>query len=219
MELLNFAFSLGVVFAIFGFLWGILQLGYTLLRIGKTKFEGEEYLVKTIKYFLLLEVTINFSEKVNQYDSNLNQLIIAALILLTYFIGKLQNQQNKKVLFQMVAQGLPKAETKFNIKAEIGVIVFSLLLFTGFIFYPEYSKNPLSNWFLESIESLENAAVFGFIFKIIGFVILMNMIMKMLNAISMILSGKPLGQKNNRFDQNQENKEDTNKFDDYEELN
>lgn len=218
MELLNFAFNLGVVFAIFGFLWGIIQLGYTLLRIGKTKLDGEEYLVKSIKYFLLVEVTFNFSEKVNQYNSNQNQLIIAALILLTYFIGKMQKQQNQKVLIQMVAAGFPKTETKFNLRAEIVVIAFSLCVFTGFIFFPEYSKNPLSNWFLVSIESLENAAIFGFIFKLIGFVLLMNMIMKMVNAISFLISGKPLRQSNNRFNQNQDQKEDTNKFDDYEEL-
>jgi len=218
LELLNFAFNLGVVFAIFGFLWGIIQLGYTLLRIGKTKLNGEEYLVKTVKYFLLVEVTFNFSEKTTLYNSTINQLIITALILLTYFIGKLQKQQNKKVLFQMVAQGFPKVETPFNLKAEIAVILFSLFIFTGFIFFPQYAKNPLSNWFLVSIENLENAAIFGFVFKLIGFVLLMNMIMEMVNALTILISGKPLKQYNKTQNQNKENEEDTSKFDDFEEL-
>lgn len=218
MKLIYFAFTLGVVFAIFSFIWGFIQIGYTLLRLGKTKFEGEDYLIKTIKYFFLVEVTFNFSEKTNAYESNLNQLIITALILLMYFIGKLQSQQKKKVLFQMLANGMPQVENKFNLKAEITVIILSLLIFTGFIFFPEFSKNPLSNWFLVSIEKINETPIFGFIFKFIGFIFLSNMIVKMLNAFSLLISGKPFTQRMSpNAKQNEETKDDS-KFDDFEEL-
>ena len=57
MELINFIFRLGVVFAIFGFIWGIIQIGYNLLRAGSKKSIGEDYLIKTVKYFFLVDVT------------------------------------------------------------------------------------------------------------------------------------------------------------------
>lgn len=216
MKLLNFVFQLGVVFAIFGFLWGMIQIGYQLLRSGQTKSTPEQYIMKLIKYFFLVDVTFLFC--IEKDDINMNLLITTALVLLTYFIGKLQNQQNKVAMFQLVANGIPKNNLKFDLKAEIFVIVFAILFFISFIFFPDYAKNPISIWFGESIKSIENASVFGFIFKIIGFFFLVSMIMKMLNAISFLLSGQPLTSPGKRnFHTNDSNKDDS-KFDDFEEI-
>lgn len=213
MELINFIFRLGVVFAIFGFIWGIFQIGYSLLRAGSTKSIGEDYFIKLIKYFFLVDVTSIFC-----FDNelNTNQLIITALILLTYFIGKLQNQQNKLVMFQMVANGLPKQEVKFDLRAEVTVIVMSILFFIGFMFYPQYTQNPVSIWFHDSIINIEDTPIFGFIFKVIGFIFIINLFFKMLNGFSQIISGKPITQRGN--DTTKSNEDDT-KFDDFEELN
>ncbi len=211
MELLNFVFRLGVVFAIFGFLWGILQLGYSLLRVGKQRNIGEDYLIKTIKYFFLVEVTFLFGYE--SFELNVNQLITTALILLTYFIGKLQNQQNRISMFKVVANGFPKNDVKFDLKAEIAVISISILIFIGFIFYPNFAQNPISMWFHDSIIDIENTTVFGFIFKVIGFIFMINLIMKMVNALTLLLSGKASLQSNNTTKE-----EDPNKFDDFEEL-
>lgn len=217
MKLLNFIFQLGVVFAIFGFLWGIIQIGYQLLRAGATKSINEAYAVKLIKYFFLVDVTFIFCH--GNDDADLNSLITTALILLTYFIGKLQNQQNKVAMFQMVANGLPKANSKFDIRAEIFVIVLAILFFVGFIFFPEYAQNPLSIWFVKSIKSIENASVFGYIFKVIGFFFLVNLIFKMLNTISFLLSGKPIATtRTNRTQNNSNQNNDDSKFDDFEEI-
>lgn len=213
MELINFIFRLGVVFAIFGFIWGIFQIGYSLLRAGTTKSIGEDYFIKLIKYFFLVDVTSIFC-----FDNelNTNQLIITALILLTYFIGKLQNQQNKLVMFQMVANGLPKQEIKFDLRAEVTVIIMSILFFIGFMFYPQYTQNPVSIWFHDSIINIEDTPIFGFIFKVIGFIFIINLFFKMLNGFSQIISGKPITQRGN--DTTKSNEDDT-KFDDFEELN
>lgn len=216
MELFNFIFRLGVVFAIFGFIWGIIQIGYQLLRMGSQKTIREEYAIKLIKYFFLVDVTFLFC--VEEKGLNINQLIIAALILLTYFIGKLQNQQNKIAMFQMVTNGLPKNDVKFDLKSEITVISFAILFFIGFMFFPEYSKNPISLWFKDSIHSIEKAAVFGFIFKIIGFFFLLNMIMKMVNALSLLITGSPLTTSRMNFNQDSNKKDDSNRFDDFEEI-
>ena len=123
------------------------------------------------------------------------------------------------MMFQMVANGMRTNLNQFNLKAEIGVIIFAVLFFIAFIFFPEYAKNPLSIWFHENILGLEKAPILGFIFKIIGFFFLINILMKMMNAIMLLIAGKPLAQasSSSHFEnQNDQRKED--EFDDYEEL-
>lgn len=184
--------------------------------MGSQKTIREEYAIKLIKYFFLVDVTFLFC--VEEKGLNINQLIITALILLTYFIGKLQNQQNKVVMFQMVTNGLPKNDVKFDLKSEITVISFAILFFIGFMFFPQYSKNPISLWFKDSIHSIEEAAVFGFIFKVIGFFFLLSMIMKMINAISLLITGEPLSTSAAGFSQKTDKKDNTDRFDDFEEI-
>ena len=216
LEILNIIFRLGVVFAIFGFLWGFFQLIYMLLRGRNTQNIGEAYLVKAIKYFFLVDVTFLFTMDSNEI--NVNQLIITCLVLVAYFVGKLQNQQKKMMMFQMVSNGMRQDLNKFNLKAEIGVIVFAILFFVGFIFFPEYAKNPLSIWFHQNILDIEKAAILGFIFKVIGFFFLVNIIMKMINAFTLLLSGAPIVQSSASTTIQNENPKKEDEFDDYEEL-
>jgi hypothetical protein len=216
LEILNIIFRLGVVFAIFGFIWGFFQLIYMLLRGRNTQNIGEAYLVKAIKYFFLVDVTFLFTMDSNEI--NVNQLIITCLVLVAYFVGKLQNQQKKMMMFQMVSNGMRQDLNKFNLKAEIGVIVFAVLFFVGFIFFPEYAKNPLSIWFHQNILDIEKAAILGFIFKVIGFFFLVNIIMKMINAFTLLLSGAPIVQSSASTTFQNENPKKEDEFDDYEEL-
>jgi hypothetical protein len=214
VELLNFIFRLGVVFAIFGFLWGVILLGYNLLRTGNEKSFLEEYLIKMMKYFILVDVTFIFGF---ENELNINQLITTSLILLTYFVGKLQNKQTKTMVFKMVSNGLQQKEVKFDIKAEIAVISMSITIFIGFIYFPQYAENSISKWFHESIINIEDTPIFGFIFKVIGFVFIINLFSKMINGFSQIISGKPILQRNNQFKKNDDS-EENNKFDEFEEL-
>jgi len=216
LEILNIIFRLGVVFAIFGFIWGFFQLIYMLLRGRNTQNIGEAYLVKAIKYFFLVDVTFLFTMDSNEI--NVNQLIITCLVLVAYFVGKLQNQQKKMMMFQMVSNGMRQDLNKFNLKAEIGVIVFAVLFFVGFIFFPEYAKNPLSIWFHQNILDIEKAAILGFIFKLFGFFFLVNIIMKMINAFTLLLSGAPIVQSSASTTFQNENPKKEDEFDDYEEL-
>jgi hypothetical protein len=211
VDLFNFIFRLGVVFAIFGFLWSLFQLGYILLRGGSTKSTYEEYTLKGLKYFFLVQVTFIFC-----IDSGIVQiprLILAGLILLTYFIGKIQNQKYKKVFLQFTAGSNPKADTNFSLKAEIVIICLSLLVFFSLIAYPGYAHNQLSNWFHESIENIDNTPIFGFIFKVIGFFFVLGLVGKMMRSFTLILSGKLMNQA-----RPSENKEKEDRFDDFEEL-
>lgn len=213
MSLLDFVFRLGVLFAIYGFLWGIFEIGLLLLAAGQKRSIGQTYFFKAVKYFFLVDVTFLFC--MNGSGSNmvvLNQVLLAGIILLTYFLGKLQQNQNRQMIFKVMNAGMPfRKNSNFNLQLEVLVISLSLLIFGLFWFFPEYSQNPISVWFYDSIVNIEDTPVFGFIFKVIGFFFLVNLFFKMINSFNYLVSGG-LNRRNN----DQRNNDDH--FDDYEEI-
>lgn len=214
--MLNFIFRLGVVFAIFGFLWGMIDIGLRLLTSGKQRTLTEAYILKAVKYLFLVDVTFLFClGDLNKHLIVSSQVVIAGLVLLMYFVGKLQNSQNRVAIFKMMGRGLPQVpQPQFNLKAEVGVIAGALILFAIFWFYPWLATNGASRWFHESILSIEKAFFFGFIFKVIGFFFILSMIFKMINGFTFLLSGgKPSRPSDTR--NNNTNEDD---FDDYEEI-
>ena len=214
--MLNFIFRLGVVFAIFGFLWGMIDIGLRLLTASRQRTLVETYLIKGVKYLFLVMVTFLFClGDLNKHFIISYQVVLAGFVLLTYFVGKLQNSQNRVALFQMMGRQLPQAPViSFNLKAEIGVIVGALILFGALWFYPELAANGVSRWFQESIVSIENAVFFGFIFKVIGFFFILNMIFKMIGGVTFLLNGgkKPSSKNGIGNDSNDDD------FVDYEEV-
>lgn len=214
MELLNFIFRLGVLFAIYGFLWGLIEIAIGILSAGRKRSIGEVYVLRGLKYFFLADVTFLFCiEGVTSSMMFTNQLIMAGIILFTYFIGKFQNNQNKMLFFNMMGPGIPKQVNTFNARAELIVIGLALLIFFGFNFFPEYASNPLSLWFFDSIVNIENTPVFGFIFKIIGFFFLLNLFSKMTSGFAFIFSGQAFKSANIGNDQDEEDR-----FDDFTEV-
>lgn len=217
MNLLDFIFRLGVVFAIYGFLWGIFELGILMLSAGRKRALGEIYFIKAIKYVFLADVTFLFCiDSTNSSMFVMNQVIFSGIILLTYFIGKLQKSQNRSMFFKIAGANLPQRQTSFNLRAETFVIILALGVFVAFWFFPQYATNSISKWFHDSIINIEDTPVFGFIFKVIGFFFLVSLIFKMMSAFTFLLSGgKMVNQTRNKQDQNDQN----DRFDDYEELN
>ncbi len=217
MELFSIIFRLGVVFAIFGFIWGLIELALTLLRGGRPVQIFEIYFLKGIKYLLLADVTFLFCLDRSNNELSYYNLGVTAIILLVYFIGNLQKQQNKQLLKSFLAKNVESSEIGFNLKSEIFVIGLGIGLFCTFAFLPDISKNPLSIWFHESILDIEDTPIIGLIFKIIGFFFLISMIFKMINGFFYLLSGKPFVRASSSF--NTFTKKDKDEFDDYEELN
>ncbi len=216
MDLLNLIFRLGVLFAIYGFLWFFIELGLTFLRAGRQKTIGENYLIKSVKYLFLVNVTFLFCLDLNKNDVSFYNAMPSAIVLVTYFIGKLQQQQQRVQLFGQLNAQIPQTND-FNLKTEIILIVASITLFIGFLFFPQYASNNIANWFKSSILDIESTVIIGFIFKVIGFFFLLGMIMKMINAINYIISGKPVIDIKTNFQSN--SKKDEDKFDDFEEIN
>jgi len=216
MDLLNLIFRLGVLFAIYGFLWFFIELGLTFLRASRPKTIVENYLIKSVKYLFLVNVTFLFCLDLNQNNVSFYNVMPSAIVLVTYFIGKLQKQQQRLQLFGQINAQIPQTND-FNLKTEIILIVASIALFIGFLFFPQYASNNIAYWFKSSILDIESTVIIGFIFKVIGFFFLLGMILKMINAINYIISGKPVVDIKTNFKSN--SKKDEDKFDDFEEIN
>jgi len=216
MELLNFIFRLGVVFAIFGFIWGLINIGIRLLTVGRQRQTTEVYILKAVQYLLLVDVTflICYNSEFTKLDLN-SQLVYGAIILVMYFVGKLQRGQSKQMMFKMYTNGMMQNEMGFNLKAEVAVIAMSVIAFTLFYFFPDYAINPLSLWFKDTILNIEDTPIFGFIFKVIGFFFLLNIIMKVISSVMLLVSGRGF-QRNNRNDN--DNSRNNDRFDDFEEI-
>ena len=87
MELLQLIFKLGVVFAIFSFIWGFFELTAKLLTNGRSKTMVEIYVIKALKYAFLVDVTFLFSLDKTQEIVDLNNLIPTILVVLVYLLG------------------------------------------------------------------------------------------------------------------------------------
>ncbi len=215
MELLNLIFKLGVFFSIYGFLWFFIDLGLTFLAGGRKRTTVEIYLLKGIKYAFLVNVTFLFSVDLNKHHINFYNLMPSALILITYFIGMLQQKTRQQVFMGQFAKS--QTTVGINIKSEIFLITLCSFLFFGLLWYPQFAENVVALWFQKSILDIESTVIIGFIFKIIGFFFLLGMIFKMLNAVNYLISGKPLFDIKSRFSRTNEEKNDKH-FDDFEEL-
>lgn len=215
MDLINLIFRLGVLFAIYGFLWFFIDLILKMLVGGRTRTIVEVYLIKSIKYLFLVNVTFLFCLDINQQDVTLQNLLPSAIILLMYFIGKFQQKQKQMRL--MGSFGNDSLNEGFNIRAEMVLIAASILLFISFLYFPQYASNGVANWFRESIIDLETTVLIGFIFKIIGFFFLLGMMIKMVNALIYILSGQPFIDIKTSINSGKE-KRKSDDFDDFEEV-
>jgi hypothetical protein len=217
LELINLIFRLGVLFAIYGFLWFFIELGLKMLIGGRKRTLGEIYLIKTVKYLFLVNVTFLFClEQLDEPGFQVNYLSLAPsfIILMVYFLGKLQQKEQRIQLMTNFTQGLN--DVPFHRNWEIGLLVVSAMAFVGFVFFPQYSENGISRWFQRSILDIENMVLIGFIFKVIGFFFLTGLFVKMLNALNFIISGKPMV--NVRTSMGTKKNPSDDSFDDFEEI-
>ena len=238
MEILNFIFGLGVAFSIFGFLWGIIMLGLNFLRSvasdaqqGSRSRQIQDYAFRIIKYFLLVSVTANYIVK---YQNGFNgengeagwtNLVLGVIVLGLYLMGKLQKRAMMNMLAKHPIAG--RFSVSIDPKVERFLLSGSLLYFIVCIQYPAMVDNGVVNWFTESIVSIYNTPVFGWIFAIIGFFVLINIIFRGARVIGSLVTGQPInepqnmggmGERSNPFEQFREQQQQDDGFVDYEDV-
>jgi hypothetical protein len=212
MEFISLVFRLGVVLAIFSFIWGLLRLGLTILRGGRPLSYPVALALKTVQYLIIADITILFCK---ESDSPLLDLILSGMILLMYFIGKVQNMQTRFMIVQIQNRNFRQQQYKPKMNLEFAVIALSMALFVFLAFRPEFAVNPISSWFYSNIMEIEKTPVFGFIFKVVGFFFTISILFRMIAAFTVLLSGQGFQKPNDR-DRN--DNDDTFKYDDYEEI-
>ena len=216
MELISLLFRLGVLFAIYGFIWFFIDAFIRLLTSGRKRNKIEYYLIKSAKYLFLVNVLVLFCLNKTKTEITFINIAPTLSIFCIYLIGRLQNDERKSMIqlsFFGKQTNNSDAKSNFNRRNEIVLIIGALIAFVVLVFNADYAKNNIAEWFYTSIIDIEETAIIGYIFKFIGVIFLISMIFKMIGAISYILNGGPIIDTKSRI----KNKKDD-EFDDYEEV-
>jgi hypothetical protein len=233
MEILKFIFVLGINFSIFGFIWGIFMFIIRSFQDPKQqKKESVTYIFRIVKYFMLVSVTANYITIYRTGAPGLQvdtlHIVVGTIVLGLYLLGKLQNRavMNQFAQNPMFARMIPVVDPKM----ERYLLMGSMIYFVFCLLYPQMVDNGLFNWFTESITSIYETPVIGWVFSIIAFFFLISIIMRAANVLGRILNGQsitqgpPSGggsftnhQSGTQFEQ-YENYEDEDGFTDYEDV-
>jgi hypothetical protein len=220
MEVIHLIFKIGVLLAIYGFIWFFINLLISLATGGRKKTVGEVYFSKGVKSIFLVNVLFLYGLDDGQNEIDLFNMIVSGLVLLLYFIGQMQKNERQAEMMEKYSNLLRGigANTRFNKKAEIIVLSLSILFYASLFFLPDFAKNPIALWFYETVTGIEKTPLIGFIFKVIGFFFLLSILIKIFNGINYLLSGKPLLNVKTGYYAGRKKNKDDDSFDDFEEV-
>ena len=220
MEVIQLIFKIGVLLAIYGFIWFFINLLISLATGGRKKTIGEVYFSKGVKSIFLVNVLFLYGLDDGQNEIDLFNMIVSGLVLLLYFIGQMQKNERQAEMMEKYSNLLRGigANTRFNKKAEIIVLSLSILFYASLFFLPDFAKNPIALWFYETVTGIEKTPLIGFIFKVIGFFFLLSTLIKIFNGINYLLSGKPLLNVKTGYYAGRKKDKDDDSFDDFEEV-
>lgn len=195
MTILKFIFVLGINFSIFGFIWGIMMLILRLLQApGKPVNQSLDYILRIVRYFLLVSVTANYISKFQGSDPGTNigitNIVVGTIVMTLYLLGKLQN---RAVLSQLARHPMfARFASSVDPKVERYLLLGSVAYFVACLIYPFMVDKPIFNWFTDSIQSIYDTPVIGWIFSIIAFFFLINILLRAANVIGRLINGQSL---------------------------
>jgi hypothetical protein len=201
MGVLKFIFVLGINFSIFGFIWGVIMLGVRLL-IGtrQTRSQTMDYVLRIIKYFLLVSVTANFimvSQGLASDETvSTANMILGVFVLALYLLGKLQNRS----MLSQIAQNpmMARFSSQIDPKIERFLLIGSLLYFIVCLQFPVMVSNGVVTWFTAAIINIYDTPIIGWVFSVIAFFFLLTILFRAANVIGRILNGQPINGGNSR---------------------
>jgi hypothetical protein len=214
MQILETIFRLGVILAIFGFIWAFIQLGLVLLTGGANK-GNQTYTLRGIKYFFMVQVLALFCfDEESSLSLSSTSVVITSLILFFYLVGQIENRKRRKQMFSLMTNGRSLINNEFSQIGEVSVLAVAIGAFVLFLFYPEWAQNSITNWFKVSIMDMGKAPIFGFIFRIVGFFFLLSIFNRAFQSFMILFGIKKASptdseDKSNRGDDH---------FDDFEEI-
>lgn len=195
MEILKFIFILGINFSIFGFIWGLMMLAVRLFQNpAQPRNQSLDYVLRIVKYFLLVSVTARYIATVQDNGINGNtgmtNLIVGTIVLALYLLGKLQN---RAVLNQLGQHPMfARFANSIDPKVERFLLLGSVAYFVACLLYPQMVDNVLVNWFTDSILNIYDTPIIGWVFSVIAFFFLINILMRAANVIGRLFNGQSI---------------------------
>ena len=213
METLQIIFRIGVILGVFGFLWTLIHMALLLLWPTFRALPQSKTMLQAIQYIFIVQTTLLFCyDESSRLSLGNGSILITALLLLFYFISKMQRKQQKQILFQFIRNGQPTADTSpFSAIAEWSLIGLGALFFVLCMYNNSLIYNPITLWFRDTIVGLEKAPIFGFIFQIVGLFFVISIFTKSIQSVLNLI-----GIKNQDPSRNKKNDKDN--FDDFEEI-
>jgi len=195
MEILKYIFILGIIFSIFGFIWSLFMLLIRMVQVPSQQGnQSLDYILRIVKYFLLVSVTANYVVTIQgtstDTSAGMTKLIVGTLVLALYLLGKLQN----RAVLQQLGQHpmFTKFANSVDPKVERFLLLGSVIYFIACISYPQMVDNGLVNWFTESIVTIYETPVIGWIFRVIAFFFLLSILFRAANVINRLLNGQSI---------------------------
>lgn len=220
MKLFEFIFQLGVVFAVFTFLWWVFTAILYIFRGGPSASWIEVYTLKLVNYFFLVAVFACFCFE-NKIDLNgsseVTGNVIGSMILLMYLLAKVQRKENQRKMMLAFGNFSKRFQSTYRPIAEWVLIAVAIVLLVLFIYFPEVKHNSVTDWFVASISNIIDTPVFGFIFKVVGFFIMLRIVFKFIGGLLQLIGMRPPVQVSSNFHFSNKDKSGE-KFDDYEEM-
>ncbi|MAR67804.1 MAG: hypothetical protein CL833_11205 [Crocinitomicaceae bacterium] len=214
MEIVKFIFYLGIIYTIFGLLWGIVTFLYKAVRVEVTKTEST--ILKMGSYYFLASLTAwNVVKPFNATDrasGSYAYIALGGIVLCFYLIGKLQKSRIQ--LFGNQGRFSPELNQK-NQRLHLLLIGITLLLYVITVLFPQIADNAINAWFYGKIAAIYDTVFLNFIFGIVGAVFLLQILIQGATA-----SGKLLdllgGKTSTKGTGNRTHHSSSSDFDDYE---
>ncbi len=213
MEIFKFIFYLGIIYTIFGLLWGLVTFLYKTVRGNQSGVETT--LLQAAGYYFLASLTaMNVFKPFNVTERDSSSYAFMALggiVLYFYLVSKLHKKRN---VLSTINGRFSAPDEKRNNTVQWILIVMTLLLYGTTVLYPQIADNQINSWFYAKIVAIYDTVILNFIFGVVGAVFLIQILIQGMSASGKILDVISGGSK--KANGSTAPHSDSNQFDEYE---
>jgi hypothetical protein len=213
MEIFKFIFYLGIIYTIFGLLWGLVTFLYRAVRGNQTGVE--KTLLQAAGYYFLASLTaMNVFKPFNVTERDSSSyafMVLGGIVLYFYLVSKLHKKRN---VLSTINGRFSAPDEKTNNTVQWILIVMTLLLYGTTLLYPQIADMQIHSWFYAKIVAIYDTVILNFIFGVVGAVFLIQVLIQGMSASGKILDVMSGGSK--KANRSTSHYSDSNQFDEYE---
>jgi uncharacterized membrane protein len=213
MEIFKFIFYLGIIYTIFGLLWGVVTFLYKTIRQNQSGLETT--LLQMAGYYFLASLTaMNVFKPFNVTERDSSSyafMALGGLVLYFYLMSKLHKKRN---ILSGINGRFSVPDEKKNNSVQWILIVITLLLYGTTVLYPQIANTQINSWFYARIVAIYDTVILNFIFGIVGTVFLVQILIQGVSASGKIMDIVSGGTKDSNGETSRYS--GSNEFDEYE---